>query len=168
MFNWLINNSDFCVINLSCVFQRLNNSDYCGKNPSCLIMEKLTIRILLKKSELCTLDIAQLGFLRSKSELCNWKINNSDFCRKKNPFFTWKDLTTHILWQTLRWKLSYMGHGNTVDRWLESSDHFEARTLTGSGLFALLKQRVHVMWIFATWSWCMWSHKSTPLFLWTQ
>ena len=88
--------------------------------------------------------------------------------QKKNPFFTWKDLTTHILWQTLRWKLSCMGHGNTVDRWLESSDYFEARTLTGSGLFALLKQRVHAMWIFATWSWCMWSHKSTPLFLWTQ
>ena len=80
-----------------------------------------------------------------------------------------------------------MGHGNTVDRWLESSDHFEARTLTGSGLFALLKffyvrkesishricldqqyGRRDVMWIFATWSRCMWSHKSTPLFLWTQ
>ena len=34
--------------------------------------------------------------------------------------------------------ISHFCGTRVVDRWLESSDHFEARTSTGSGLFALL------------------------------
>ena len=62
LFNWQFSNSNYCVINPSCVYKRLNNSDFCGKNPSCLI-DKLTLGFLRYKSELCILEIKGIDIL---------------------------------------------------------------------------------------------------------